>query len=145
MGMISVLFLMAVLTVFILAIVTLIVAGAGATALGAGGLASTAAIKDVSAKRCMVLAAVAVFLFALCCFALVGVVFWADMRTILAIVGCVLGAAIMALGIVGTAKATKVTKKAARILFIVLFTLVIGLSVLAIATYAIAIFLVFNV
>ena len=141
MAFFGVLFVFLLLCVIFFVIVLAAVAGAGATAVGAGGLASTAVVKDPSVKQCTAIATVAILLFAFSCFAFLGDFLWHDLWGLFVTAGFLAGAAIMVLAIVGMVSAVRITRKAARILFIVLFSLAIGLSVLALIASAAALLL----
>lgn len=132
------LYIMALIIVVILAVVSLVLLGSGATALAAGGIASTTLIKNKPTKNLTVLVCSAVFLFAVCCFALLGVILWGDARIPLLVLGFVSGLATLVLAIIGIANVRKLDKMPVKVLFIILFSLVIGLSIVALAVFVLA-------
>jgi len=139
------LFLMMILAVFVVALVAMLIIaalalvgiGSGATALAVGGFAGSRFIKDNHIKKLSAIACLAVFLFALCCFALLGIIFWMEARIILLILGCVLGCAILVLGIIGIVNVRKLSKTRNQVLFSVLFSLLMCFGAIALGTFGI--------
>lgn len=121
-------FVIPLLVILLALAIAAVLVGSGATALAAGGLAGASFIEDVQVRKLAVMASLAVLALGLCCFSLVGVFFWPGLRLLLMIAAFALAIACMVVGIIGITRSARLMKKSVKVLFIILFSLTIGLG-----------------